>query len=97
MFWASIVDSKIIYPFKIDNDKINAENYSKFLEQYCFEWCRSQPRTFMLKIISMQDNVLFTFCKADYCPPCQERFKRYRINGILASPGINSKENVIHS
>lgn len=41
---------------KIDDAKINTENYSKFLDKAIFEWYRSQPR-FKLKIIFMQDNV----------------------------------------
>ena len=57
MFWAAIIDDKLIGPFRVeDGVKINANTYSAFLDKHLRPWWKKQPLRLRKSLIFMHDN-----------------------------------------
>ena len=58
MFWAALIGREVVGPFRVpDGLKMNAQSYTKFLQDNFIPWYRKQrPASFKKKIIFMQDN-----------------------------------------
>ena len=58
MFWAALIGREVVGPFRVpDGLKMNAQSYTKFLQDNFLPWYRKQrPVSFKKKIIFMQDN-----------------------------------------
>ena len=57
IFWTAIVGDCFVGPYKVeDGVKMNAENYTQFLDDHFFKCYKAQSRSFKIKPIFMHDN-----------------------------------------
>ena len=96
MFWAAIVGNRFVGPYKVEDGlKMNAENYTHFLDDNFFKWYKAQSRSFKIKSVFMHDN----------CPSHAARFtteylvkKGIKNEKIMTwpaqSPDLNPIENL---
>ena len=57
MFWAAIVDDKLVGPFRVqDGVKVNSEGYCTFLNTNFLPWWKKNPAKLKKLLVFMQDN-----------------------------------------
>ena len=96
MFWAGIVENKLIGPFKVpEGVKITSDSYIDFLKKNFLPWYKKQSLSFKRKAILMHDGAPSHSAKKTVAFLSKNGFKEDRLmRWAPNSPDLNPIENL---